>query len=154
MLDENDPRGSHTQLPCGHWFHSDCALAWARRGNAACAVCRHVPEGVAPPADDDAYIPTVRLARHRVGLVRRFARNKSAPREVKRLLETERKARLMLRKARAELGAYRKLDLTRAIIKEVTKLETRVWQAETRLHDSSVRLGLYVHERVPFALIG
>ena len=56
--------GPCTTLPCGHAFHVDCILAWFRRGQPACPVCRAVQEGVRAPRSDGVAILTERGIRN------------------------------------------------------------------------------------------
>ena len=52
--------GATYRMECGHVFHVECAMAWARSsapGHGRCAMCNHEP----PPAEQEEDYPDLRM---------------------------------------------------------------------------------------------
>ena len=86
---------------CTHRFHAKCAIAWFRTGNTGCPICRSQPT---------REYTFARTRKARVSNLRRFARRKAAPSDLKKLVKRLQNAEKKLAVKRKEFKAWKKSD--------------------------------------------
>ena len=147
----NDDRTSVALRPCGHVFHSECAVAWFRSTNShgTCPDCRGAP--------DLNLVRDYTLA-ERVTLVRRAARRRSAPKRLKALVQRLRDAEDEKREASRALRAATREETVKSVQKRVRLLQKKKWQASRKVRKQRRLVGLFDDESLgiasPDVLIG
>ena len=122
-----------TTLECTHAFHATCIIDWFRSASNAntCPLCRAEPSTVLSYPDTMA----------RCTILRRKARAKNAPIELKRCVEKIKKAEKILmqhKKACAEFGT----DSIKALLRTHRNLQRRRWTAHRAVCKAKRELGL------------
>ena len=126
--------GADERLSCGHVFHPRCILRWFQQTACTrCPTCRQSPVG-------DLRSNGVPL-RERAALVRRAALRKTAPKELKRLVERLRVAETKSVEARRAANAFSRAQ--RSTLQEYRRLRGLRWAAERRARRMRLLLGAY-----------
>jgi len=132
ICQEHLHEGKEHVLECGHKFHVHCILKWFRETDAktACPLCRDVGEGL-------------RLFDiwSRSSYLRRRSLSSNAPRRLKTLGNSVRRAELVQRKAKLQLKEFKKLHKLK--IDNYKKLLRTCKQKERLLMRAKSKLGLF-----------
>lgn len=135
------PSTAH-RLACGHdAFHADCLIEWFRRGNDSCPLCR-----------DDTIAPThPSSATDRERRLRQYARRKTAPRELVRLVDLIKRHGDATRDAQRAIKSF---ELTNHnLIQRSRKLYRAAHAARARERIAKSRLSTYTHPDVNVPLL-
>lgn len=134
-----------TTLECGHAFHTKCIIRWFRRGNsAACPMCRDLGR-------DDNFNLSYFDVQARCSYLRRKARNKSAPTELKRLYKKLRKAELREKEILKELSQFHKTYKEQR--KQYRKLRSMRWRMRRTIDMAKRTLGLFNSAEFPIPIV-
>ena len=122
--------------PCGHVFHSECAVAWFRSPNSAgtCPECRGQP--------DLDLVRDYTLA-ERVTLVRAAARRKAAPKRLKAMVQRLRAAESDQREASRAERAARREEAVKSVQQRLRALRRKKWAAYDKVRKHRRLVGLY-----------
>lgn len=127
-----DNEGPTHSLECGHTFHCSCICTWFRQGNGTCPNCRDVGN------EDRLSFPD---SRARASWLRRRARNKSAPTELKRLVTRVQAAEKRLQDISKEMTNTRRDNSS--VFKKWSTLRSRRYAAYRMISKSVRELGTY-----------
>jgi len=107
-------------LECGHSFHATCAVRWFRtdEGQQSCPMCRAVP-------DFDFHMPV------RKQTLMMYARRKSCPQELKRLVQRVRGAKERQRIAAREAREFR--NEHKEVFRQYNSLIDKRWRAGAQI---------------------
>lgn len=137
MEDIEDSSHAHRLEGCSHTFHANCIIQWMRRGNLSCPSCRHnLHQQVA-----SEHMPPRALFARAQYLRRTVGRRKTAPSELKRLLEELRKAELKERAYTKELNDLKRVH--KEALTAISRLRYRRRIAWLRTRDLTRVLGLF-----------
>ena len=131
---------THT-LECKHKFHTGCIMKWFRQGASTCPTCRDKGGGETSLSYMDIL--------DRASYLRRVARRKNAPKELKRvykkLLDAEKKEKHI----KKELQTFR--NENKELEKSFKLLRNKRWRAGRKVSQATRILGLLDCEglRVP-----
>jgi hypothetical protein len=105
--------------PCGHMYHTSCALDWFRSsGSSACPNCRD-------PGDADGFFPFNNY-RVRIKLWKQIGRRKDCPIVIKRKLDRLKTAKGKLEHHERELIEFRKNN--KEVLNMERKLKNKKWR--------------------------
>ena len=126
----------HTLQDCGHRFHCVCIINWFRQAST-CPMCRN---------DGPQNLP--RLCLHeRAKMMKRVARRKDAPTDLKKLVERAKKARVSFRACSSALTAYNRGN--RSVIHQMRSLRSKRLIASMQLRRTEALLGAYNCSQFP-----
>jgi len=112
------------QLPeCGHSFHSNCIIAWFRKGNKTCPLCK------------DEGTVQINSIKHRFKLLRNFCRTEKAPEFLVTEMQKFDVKRKQVRKIKQKLREYEKKanGNYKSIQKQISKRRANIYKAEKNL---------------------
>ena len=121
----------HT-LECGHSFHCSCICTWFRQGYSTCPMCRDTGNEHRLNFPDSAA---------RASALRRRARNKNAPNELKRLVARLQTAEQRFKDVRKEMSSFRKEHTP--IFKKWNAYRPRLYAASRMVRQRTRELGTY-----------
>lgn len=130
-------------LECGHRFHVKCIMRWFREGGRSCPMCRDRGE--------DAKNLTYMDVDARASYLRRKARNKRAPKELKRLYNALLRAEANEKKAKDEYNAF--LQENKEVQTEYKKLRRRRWDSASKTRKMKRQLGLFSSIEYPIPIV-
>lgn len=135
----NDKRNQIFELECSHHFHTKCLLEWYKQSTQpSCPICRGI----------DPTHPILKLntwdLHARTKILRRKARNKNAPFQLKKAVEKIKKAELKLQQINQELKDYKTNDV-KTIIKNIEKFRNKKWKQMDKIYTLKTELGLFQH---------
>lgn len=135
--------GKGHQLECKHTFHVDCIMKWFREGNSSsCPVCR---------ADGESTNLSYFDVRSRCTYLRRKARNKNAPAELKRLYKKLLDSEAAEKKAIKDLKDFRKKH--KELHKKYNRLRSSRWRRCSKTEELKRCLGLYNDPNYPIPIV-
>lgn len=114
---------------CTHRYHNECIIRWFRAGHKECPQCRHVE------------IPRFVNMKDRVTLLRRKARRKDAPKELKRIVDKIKEKETEIREAAKEHREF--VNKNKEVISRFTKHRMTQWRRKWRLKDLKRDLAQY-----------
>ena len=134
------------KLSCGHIFHSECIIQWFRHGPNSCPLCR----------DDERENKSRRPLNYfdtwaRSSYLRRKARNKNAPKELKRLVKKLKKKEDKYKNARKTLSNFRKEN--KEHIKKYRYLRNYTWICQRQEIEARRLVGLFSDIHYPIPII-
>lgn len=128
----NDMKEKCHTLECGHVFHTACLMHWFRSGGKACPLCR---------SNDNKHNLSYMDVRERCSYLRRKARNKTAPIELKRLYSMLLEAEAKFKRVRKERREF--MTEHAGLRKKLRKLNDDIWKAERLVSRRKRTLGLF-----------
>lgn len=118
----------YTLEPCGHKYHTSCALDWFRATSvSSCPNCRD-------PGALEGTFKSLLSARDRIKAWKQIGRRKSCPVIIKRKLENIRKAQSKFREKSKEFYDFTKDN--KLIINEWKKLRREKWVHERKIRST------------------
>ena len=136
-LHSSDTGATHT-LECGHTFHASCVCTWFRQGNASCPNCRDVGTSHALCwADSQA----------RASVIRRRARNKTAPEQLKQLVKRLQNAEATFKQIRKEMTEFRKQHTD--VFKTWTAFRPKLFAAQRLIRKRMRAVGTFASPEFP-----
>ena len=124
---------------CTHRFHATCIVDWLRQGNLSCPTCR--------TDVSTNHLDTFTVRERAKYLRSTVARRKSAPAELKRLVDGVRRAEELERAARHECVAYHRAHAD--VFKTHMRLRTKRFAASRRVTRKTRLLGVYASADYP-----
>ena len=129
FTDENP----NTTIECGHAFHATCIIDWFRSASNSntCPLCRAEPSTVLNYPD----------TMMRCTILRRKARSKNAPPELKRCVEKIQKAEKVVRECKKACKDFKTSEV-KNIIQTYHTLIRKRWTAQRAVNKAKRELGL------------
>ncbi len=122
----------YTLDECGHTFHTSCIVKWFRQ-SSTCPLCRDV--GTIQKQIDGLTL------RERAKEMKRIARRKNAPKELKKLCE---RGKFLKMEAVRQRKESREFDAThRWVLKEARRLRWKAMRTDWRCHDHDRVIGCF-----------
>ena len=141
-LDPCNETKQHTQLECGHSFHTDCIVGWLRTpGNmGTCPNCR---------GDPHFYFRRQTLDERATTLVRMCTNKQDVPKRLKTLLKKKKTADKNKRDARKAFAKLRRRDDVKQIMKELSRARHKRWKTELKARSVKREVGWFHDAQFP-----
>ena len=137
-----DSTHPHTQLECGHSFHTQCIIAWLRTPDnmGTCPNCRGEP---------GFHFRRQTLDERANTLVRMCINKRDVPKRLKVLLKRKKKADSNKKKARKAFSDLKRRDDVKKIMKELSKARHQRWRTEIKARSAKRELGWFHDSQFP-----
>ena len=130
-LENLDEEQSFSLETCGHTFHTKCIINWFR-SSSSCPCCRNT--------STTSQIPSFYL-NERYRELKRVARLKNAPKDLKKLVEREKDIDEKLKIANKNYVEFRKEN--KEFFKDEKNLKKSKWRLYSQKREISNRIGVY-----------
>ena len=136
----------YTLPECNHTFHTNCIMTWFRAptGNSKCPLCNHSGiNKLQHLKDADYYSKHSALINY--SFMRKYSKNKNAPKELKKMVEKLKKVEERKKNHMEEFKNFKKTkysDLTALeVYKKYTNFITKRWEIDRRIRRHKMLIG-------------